>query len=93
MAGERFDSVWDAIGEDAGETSLLKTKAALMRAIQERISKSGWTQSQTASRLGIHQPRVSDLMRGKLSSFSLDNLYSMAETLGLNPELRWSTAA
>lgn len=93
MAGKRFDSVWDAIGDGPAESGLLKTKAALMRALCKRIESEGWTQSQAAKHLGVHQPRVSDLTRGKLSAFSLDNLYSMAETLGLKPELRWSEAA
>ena len=93
MANERFDSVWEAIGNGQAESGLLKTKAALMRALCKRIENEGWTQSQAAERLGVHQPRVSDLVRGKLSAFSLDNLYAMAETLGLKPELRWSEAA
>ena len=93
MANERFDDVWSAIGETPAETSLLRAKAELMRAIERKIVGEGWTQAEAAKRLDVRQPRVSDLMRGKLSLFSLDNLYTMAEELGLNPELRLSTAA
>ena len=93
MANERFDDVWDAVGETQVEASLLKAKAELMRAIESKIRGEGWTQAEAARRLNVRQPRVSDLVRGKISLFSLDNLYTMADAIGLHPEVRLATAA
>ena len=57
MANERFDDVWDAVGETQVEASLLKAKADLMRAIESKIRGEGWTQAEAARRLNVRQPR------------------------------------
>ncbi len=67
MDKQRFASVWDAIEDTPGEAENLKLRSALMIALKMHIEKQGWSQSETAQRLGVTQPRVSDLMRGKIN--------------------------
>ena len=66
----------------------MKVRAALMRAIDAWISAEGWSQTEAAKRLGVTQPRVSDLMRGKINLFGLDALVNMATAAGLHIEMR-----
>lgn len=66
----------------------MKLRASLIHQIRARVSAAGWTQTETAHRLGVTQPRVSDLLNGKLSKFSLDTLVNMLARLGGEIELR-----
>jgi predicted XRE-type DNA-binding protein len=93
MSNERFDSVWDAIEETPAQAENMKLRSALMMALQEHFSQNKLSQSQIANLLGVTQPRVSDLMRGKIDIFGLDTLVNMAATAGLKLELRVSEAA
>ena len=64
-----------------------------MMALQQHIAGAGITQNEAAARMGVTQPRVSDLMRGKLDLFGLDTLVNMLTALGLRIELRIERAA
>ena len=59
-----------------------------MTALRKFIEKEGLTQAEAAKRLKVTQPRVSDLMRGKISRFSLDTLVTMSSDAGLEVDLR-----
>ncbi len=87
MSDERFASVWDAIGETPATAANLKLRSELMIALKEQIERRGWSQAEAARRFGVTQPRVSDLMRGKIDLFGLDTLVNMAVTAGLRVEL------
>jgi predicted XRE-type DNA-binding protein len=65
----------------------------MMMALKDHLLAEGWTQAQAAKRLDVTQPRVSDLMRGKINLFSLDTLVNMAVAAGLHVELRVARAA
>lgn len=93
MSNERFDSVWDAIEDSPGEAENMKLRSALMIALKEHIGRQGWTQVEAARRLGVAQPRMSDLMRGKIDLFGLDALVNMAVASGLHVEMRIAEAA
>ena len=93
MSNERFDSVWDAIEDTQAQAENMKLRSALMMALKDHTEPSGLNQSQAASLFGVTQPRVSDLMRGKIDLFSLDALVNMASTAGLQIEMRVSEAA
>jgi predicted XRE-type DNA-binding protein len=54
------------------EAANLKARAEVMIAIQEAVSNWRLTQAATAKRLGLTQPRLSDLLRGRINKFSLD---------------------
>lgn len=93
MHKQRFASVWDAIEDTPQEAENMKLRSALMMAIAARLSASEMGQAQAAKLLGVTQPRVSDLMRGKISLFGLDALVNMATAAGLHVELRILEAA
>jgi predicted XRE-type DNA-binding protein len=52
----------------------MRLRSALMRALKDHIARTELSQSQAAKLLGVTQPRISDLMRGKIELFGLDSL-------------------
>lgn len=92
IAQRRFESIWDALEPDAGQAENLKLRSVLMIAITEHVKASGWTQAVAANQCGLTQPRVNDLMRGRISRFSLDALVNIATALGLQVRLEVSAA-
>jgi predicted XRE-type DNA-binding protein len=88
-----YSSVWDAIEADSEAASQMKARAALMDAIRRQIERERWTQAQAAKRLGVTQPRISNLMRGRINLFSLDTLVAMANAAGLSVEMKIRRAA
>ena len=83
MKSEGFASVWDAIEDTPQAAASMKARSTLMMELSSYIKKQGLTQAQAATLLGVTQPRVSDLMRGKINLFSLDMLLNMAATAGM----------
>ena len=59
----------------------------MMRALVSFIRKQEWTQLRAAKLLGISQPRISDLMRGKIGRFTIDTLVNMVTAAGLKVDL------
>jgi predicted XRE-type DNA-binding protein len=86
-AKQKFDSVWDAIGSSAAEAANLRMRAELIEKIAAVVEKKGWSQAQAAHRCGISQPRMNDLLRGRISKFSLDALVNAATALGCEVRL------
>ena len=87
---KRFISVWDALEDTPQEAASMKARSALMMALAEVIRESGMAQGEAAGLFGITQPRVSDLVRGKINLFSLDTLIDMAATAGMTPTVKVS---
>ncbi|MES1156242.1 MAG: XRE family transcriptional regulator [Alphaproteobacteria bacterium] len=87
MSKKRFASVWDAI-EAPAEAENMKLRAKLMRAIITHIEKRGLSQAAAAKLMGVTQPRISDLARGKIDLFSIDMLINMASAAGLHVDLK-----
>lgn len=85
---DRFDNVWDALEADGIQAENLRLRAELMRGIADRVSRCGWTQAVAATHCGLSQPRVNDLLRGRISRFSLDALVNIATALGLQVSLK-----
>jgi len=88
MSKQRFSSVWDAIEDTTEEAENMKLRSTLMIALKNRIERAGLSQAQAARLFDVTQPRVSDLMRGKINLFSLDALVNMAWAAGLHIEMR-----
>ena len=65
----------------------LLARAQLMSHVTELIRERGLTQAQAAKILGTNQPTVSDLMRGKMSKFSLERLITFRNALGQDVEI------
>ncbi len=79
---ETFESVWDAVADTPIEAANLRVRAELMRHIAEIISQNGWRQAEAAVHCDVTQPRINDLLRGRVSRFSLDALVNIATALG-----------
>lgn len=79
---DSFDSIWDAIADMPGQAANLRARAELMRQIAALVKKQGWTQSEAAEHCGVTQPRINDLLRGRVSRFSLDALVNLSTALG-----------
>jgi predicted XRE-type DNA-binding protein len=79
---ESYASVWDAIADTPEQAANLRARADLMHEIEAHLKKHDWTQAEAASRCGVTQPRINDLLRGRLSRFSLDALVNIATALG-----------
>jgi predicted XRE-type DNA-binding protein len=99
MAGKKLVShitrgnVLDDLGFSPEESAALKMKSELHLRIIKTIAQKRYTQADLQSRLGEPQPRISDLMRGKISKFSLETLIGYAERLGLRPQLKTADLA
>ena len=84
MKRQRFESVWDAIEPSSAEAASMKARAQMMIAISETVGVWGVTQAVAAKRLGLTQPRMNDLVRGRINKFSLDALIDLAARAGLS---------
>jgi predicted XRE-type DNA-binding protein len=88
MSKNQFASVWDAIEDTPAEAENMKLRSALMMALKAHLTRTALSQSEAAKLFGVTQPRVSDLMRGKINLFGLDALVNMAAAAGLHVEMR-----
>jgi predicted XRE-type DNA-binding protein len=84
MKRQRFESVWDAIEPSPAEAASMKARAQMMIAIRETVEAWGVTQAVAAKRLRLTQPRMNDLVRGRINKFSLDALIDLAARAGLS---------
>ena len=79
---ESYASVWDALADTPEEAANLRARAELMQQIAAIVEENGWTQVEAASHCGVTQPRMNDLLRGRVSRFSLDALVNIATAIG-----------
>lgn len=93
MKSKKFTSVWDAIEDTSDDAENMRLRSELMMALKKRISRASMSQAQAAKLFGVTQPRVSDLLRGKINLFGLEALVKMATSAGLRVELRIRGAA
>ena len=89
---ETFINVWAALEDDPAERESLKVKSQMMLDIEKHIKRIGITQAQAAQKLGVSQPRVSDLVNGKIDRFTIDTLVTMLARLGLHVEFTLKAA-
>jgi predicted XRE-type DNA-binding protein len=80
--------VFADLGFDAAEAQSLRIRAELMAAIARFIEKDGLTQGEAAERMGVSQPRVSDVVRGRIDRFSIDALVEMLARAGWQVHVR-----
>jgi predicted XRE-type DNA-binding protein len=88
MSKQRFSSVWDAIEDTAEDAENMRLRSALMMALKSHLTRTEVSQANAAKLFNVTQPRVSDLMRGKINLFSLDALVNMATAAGMHVEMR-----
>ena len=90
--GNTYASVWEALADTPEQAANLQARADLMRQIAELIQAEGWKQIEAAERCGVTQPRINDLLRGRVSRFSLDALVNIATALGRRVSLELEAA-
>ena len=78
----RVATAFEALGFAAEEAEHLRIRAELMLALTQLIDAQGWTQAEAARQLGVTQPRISDLVRGKIERFSIDTLVDLLTAAG-----------
>lgn len=88
-----YANVWDAIEPDPAMRENLKLRSVLMSELTRHIQREGLTQAQAAKLFGVTQPRISNLMHGKIDAFGLDLLVRMATTAGLRVSMKIKKAA
>jgi predicted XRE-type DNA-binding protein len=76
------------LGFAPADAENLRIRSAMMRALIDLIRKNKMTQAAAAKLLGITQPRVSDLMCGKIHLFSIDNLVKLLTSAGLRIDMK-----
>jgi predicted XRE-type DNA-binding protein len=89
---EKFECVWAALADTPFEAASLRTRAELTQKICAIIQMNKWTQVEAATRCGVTQPRINELIRGRVSHFSLDALVNIATALGQRVELESQAA-
>lgn len=90
---EQFTNVWDALEDTPEAAENMKLRSSLMMALKAHLARTGLSQAQAAKLFGVTQPRVSDLMRGKINLFGLDALVNMASAAGMRVEMHLREAA
>jgi predicted XRE-type DNA-binding protein len=80
-------NVFRDLGFPREEAENLKIRSDLMVRLTRVIDARGLTQAQAAELLGVTQPRVSDLVRGKIDRFSIDTLVAMLGQAGVRVQL------
>jgi predicted XRE-type DNA-binding protein len=88
-----FANVWDAIEDSPEDAATMTMRSNIMIAITDTVRSWNTTQAQAARRLGITQPRLNDLLHGKINKFSLDALMTLATRAGLKVKIDVRPAA
>lgn len=84
----RFASVWDAIEASPAEAASMRARSDVMMAVRKIVDRWELTQTAAAKKLGITQPRLNDLLRGRIDRFSLDALVDLAAKAGLSVQVK-----
>jgi predicted XRE-type DNA-binding protein len=93
LKGKTFANVWDALADTPEEAANLTLRSDLMIKIETIVKENGWTQKEAAKQCGITQPRMNDLLRGRISRFSIDALVNIAASLGRKVRVSLEDAA
>jgi predicted XRE-type DNA-binding protein len=91
---QQYDTPWDALyDDDPTRAESLKIKSELMIMVERFIKEKGITQKEAAKLLGVSQPRISDLVRGKIDRFAIDMLINMLSRVGIMVDITVKKAA
>lgn len=88
MKTQTFASVWDAIEDTPAEAANMRVRSDLLMLIERVVKDHGWSQAEAAKALGLTQPRVSELLRGRVDLFSIDKLVTILAAAGQRVEVR-----
>ena len=83
-----YSNVFEALEDDPAMAQNLKIRSELMILLRTYIEDEGLGQKKAAVVFGVHQPRISDLMRGKIDKFTIDMLVNMLARIGKAVKLK-----
>ncbi len=81
-----YENVFEALEDDPAVSDNLRIRSEMMMKLRKLIQEEGITQKEAARRMGVAQPRISDLVRGKIDKFTIDMLVNMLARFGLHLE-------
>ncbi len=81
------DNVFKDVGFGSEEAANLKVRADLLLDLRQYIQARSWTQAEAAAFFGETQPRISNLLKGEISRFSIDKLINMLSRAGIRVRL------
>ncbi|MDQ0651674.1 helix-turn-helix domain-containing protein [Pseudomonas cedrina] len=84
---ERFNCVWDALEDTPQEAANMRLRSKLLLELCSTIRSWELSQKEAAQRLGISQPRLNDVLNGKIDKFSLDALVNLSAAAQLNVDI------
>lgn len=87
MANERSTSVWDALVDSPEEAENLRLRSKLMRVLTKVVRSWDLPQKEAARKLHVTQPRLSELLNGKIEKFSLDALVNLLASVDLEIDI------
>jgi predicted XRE-type DNA-binding protein len=93
MNAQPFASVWDAIENTPEDAATMKLRSSLIMALQAQISDQGLSLTDAARRFGVTEPRMAELIAGKVNQFDLNALVSMAAAAGFACDIQIRDAA
>jgi predicted XRE-type DNA-binding protein len=93
MKPQTFANVWDALEDDPEVAATMTMRSDVMASLAAAVRRWNTTQAKAARRLGITQPRLNDLLHGKINKFSLDTLLTLAARAGLTVKIEIRSAA
>lgn len=83
----RFTSVWDALEGTPQQAANMRLRSKLMLELYKTIRSWELSQKEAALRLGISQPRLNDVLNGKIDKFSLDALVNLSAAAQMNVDI------
>lgn len=86
-----YESAFDVL-EDPDRATNLKVRSKLMRRLDDYLREEGLTQEEAADRLNVPQSRISFLVNGKISKFTIDYLLNMCTRAGIEVDVTFPGA-
>lgn len=90
---QEFNSVWTAIEDDPVLAENLRLRSQLMMEISDYVKQSGLTQAKAAAILGTTQPRLNDVLNGRIEKCTVDRLVNMLAAVGFKVTMQIDHAA
>ena len=85
--GERFSCVWDALEDTPQQAANMRLRSKLLLGLCQTIRSWELSQKEAAQRLGISQPRLNDVLTGKIDKLSLDALVNLSAAAQMNVDI------
>ena len=84
---QTYSDVWEGVADTPAEAANLRIRSELMTALTEYVERQTITQEEAGKRFGVPRSRVSELVNGKISKFSIDRLVNMASRVNLETHI------